>query len=75
MNRRLVQNAARCKHCGTLVVSTHRHDYRPHVCNGREFAVDGGLDYVRRTYDRYPPPYEDECKYEELPNTPVNVTR
>lgn len=35
---------------GTVLQSFHRHDYRSHVdsSNGRGYAVDGGLDYLRR---------------------------
>lgn len=34
---------------GTVLVSRHRHDYQTHLdANGREYMVDGGLDYLRR---------------------------
>jgi hypothetical protein len=37
---------------GTRLYSRHRHDYRGHVdANGRYYAVDGGLDYLKRNYD------------------------
>jgi len=33
---------------GTLLESCHRHDYVTHVdANGKEYMLDGGLDYVR----------------------------
>jgi len=33
---------------GTLLVSTHRHDYVTHKdANGKRYMLDGGLDYVR----------------------------
>lgn len=44
----ILRNSAKCKACGVEVVSTHRHDFRGHVCKGGEFYVDGGLDYIRR---------------------------
>jgi len=35
---------------GTIIESRHRHDYQTHTdANGREYMVDGGLDYVRRS--------------------------
>ena len=34
---------------GTLLVSHHRHDYVAHKdANGKYYAVDGGLEYLRR---------------------------
>jgi hypothetical protein len=33
---------------GTIIESTHRHDYVTHTdANGREYMLDGGHDYVR----------------------------
>ena len=33
---------------GTLLESWHRHDYVTHLdANGKEYMLDGGLDYVR----------------------------
>ncbi len=35
---------------GTIIQSHHRHDYVTHKdANGREYMLDGGLDYVRRS--------------------------
>ena len=47
--RRLIRNAARCKRCGDIVESRHRHDFRPCKCGA--VTVDGGLDYLRRCGD------------------------
>lgn len=44
--RRLTRNAARCRKCGDVIESTHRHDYV--VCGCGAIFTDGGLDYVRR---------------------------
>lgn len=33
---------------GTIIESTFRHDYVTHIdANGKEYMIDGGLDYVR----------------------------
>ena len=35
---------------GTILESRHRHDYVTHLdANGKEYMLDGGLDYVRRS--------------------------
>ena len=35
---------------GPLLTSYHRHDYRTHMDkNGKEYMVDGGTDYLRRS--------------------------
>ena len=43
----ILQNAALCKKCGDEIWSLHRHDYR--VCFCSAIAVDGGMDYLRRS--------------------------
>ena len=39
-------NKARCKLCGDVIESKHRHDFV--ACKCGEIAVDGGLNYIRR---------------------------
>ena len=52
---------------GTVLESRHRHDYVTHVdaVNGQEYMVDGGLDYVRRTFIDENRPAQDLCVYLE----------
>ena len=42
----IVRNAVRCKKCGQVIESTHRHDYR--TCKCGAVSVDGGHDYLKR---------------------------
>jgi hypothetical protein len=37
----------RCKKCGDVIQSTHRHDFK--WCKCGEFAIDGGSDYTKLT--------------------------
>jgi hypothetical protein len=39
-------NRAKCRKCGYVVESKHRHDYAQCKCGA--IAVDGGKDYIRR---------------------------
>lgn len=58
----IVKNAIRCKHCGDIIESTYRHDFK--FCSCKRCAVDGGLDYLRRcgTIDDW----EDLSEYKEV---------
>ena len=43
----IISNALRTPD-GTIIRSRHRHDYVTHTdANGKEYMIDGGLDYVR----------------------------
>lgn len=45
---------------GTILQSFNRHDYKTYTDkNGKEYMVDGGLDYLRRNF-------HDDAPYEEL---------
>ena len=44
---RVLPNKAKCKQCGTIVHSKHRHDFVS--CGCGSFALDGGNDYLKVT--------------------------
>lgn len=46
--RKIIRNAIRCNHCGDVIESTYRHEYVQ--CSCGKVAVDGGHDYLRRSY-------------------------
>lgn len=39
-------NKIKCKKCGDIIESTHRHDFK--MCSCESVGVDGGHDYLRR---------------------------
>ena len=45
---KIIKNAIRCNLCGDTIESINRHDYVPCSCGA--CAVDGGHDYLRRTF-------------------------
>lgn len=57
----ITRNVIRCRHCGTVCESTHRHHYAPCKC-GR-VAADGGRAYLRRR--GHPDDFEELSEYEE----------
>ena len=64
--RIIVKNAIRRKHCGDIIESTYRHDFK--FCSCQRCAVDGGLDYLRRCGDI--DDWEDLSVYKEVEVTP-----
>jgi len=55
----ILKNSIKCKHCGHVIESKHRHDYV--TCSCGKVAVDGGKDYLKRAFATKP-----ENDYEEL---------
>ena len=64
MNKRILRNVIRCNHCGDVIESTYRHDYR--TCRCGCVFVDGGHDYLRRGAMYGPDDYTDISEVEEI---------
>lgn len=47
---KIITNKIRCKKCGDVIESAHRHDFK--FCKCGVVAVDGGKDYLRRCGNR-----------------------
>jgi len=64
----LKRNRIRCKNCGDIIESKHRHDFV--TCSCGNVHVDGGLAYLRVGWPgdgKDPSDYfEDLCEYEEV---------
>lgn len=48
MGKKIIKNKAQCRLCGDVIESTHRHDFK--MCSCGEISVDGGTDYISRSY-------------------------
>lgn len=59
------RNAVRCKKCGDIIESVHRHDFV--WCKCRNVAVDGGKEYRRRVFSG------DESTWEEMFDRPNDL--
>ena len=44
----IIRNSALCLECNTEIESRHRHDFVKCPCGA--IAVDGGKDYLKRSY-------------------------
>jgi hypothetical protein len=67
---RIVSNRIRTPD-GTILESRHRHDYVTYVDkNGKEYMVDGGLEYLRRNVHD-DAPYEELSVYDDAPHVEI----
>ncbi|MCI9641383.1 MAG: hypothetical protein HFJ98_01095 [Eubacterium sp.] len=48
MNKEIKVNKIKCNYCGDIIVSESVHDFR--FCSCGTVAVDGGNEYLRRTF-------------------------
>jgi hypothetical protein len=56
----IISNKIKCKSCGDIIESNNRHDFK--FCSCGQCAVDGGHDYLKRSFSGASP---EEC-YEDL---------
>lgn len=54
---KIIRNRAKCLICGAVVESKYTHDFK--VCLCGNVAVDGGLEYLKRSV-------KDLSKYKDL---------
>lgn len=47
MERKIIRNRIKCKHCGDIIESTSVHDFK--FCSCDKVAIDGGKCYLNRT--------------------------
>ena len=58
---------------GTVMQSYNRHDYKTYVdANGKEYMIDGGLDY-QRTNRHDDAPHTDACVYNTDPHEKIRT--
>lgn len=68
----MLRNIAKCKKCGDIIESKHRHDYV--VCSCGAIFVDGGHDYIRRGGDQFDEEFDRQNGYlVEKPTPQVTV--
>lgn len=54
---RILRNSAKCLLCGEEIESRHRHDFK--TCKCGNLSVDGGREYLRRSFGSGDTGYED----------------
>lgn len=58
----VIRNMIKCNICGDIIESKHRHDYV--TCSCGACSVDGGHDYLRRSY-KSPDDYTEMSEWGE----------
>ena len=67
MKRKISKNCIKCNYCGDIIISESRHDFK--ACRCGLVAVDGGTDYLRRSFKNSTDDYTDLSEYEETNET------
>jgi len=63
MRTKIIRNSAKCLNCNEEVESKHRHDFAR--CSCGNIAVDGGRDYLKRSFGSLGP-IEDTSITEDI---------
>lgn len=63
MARVIKTNKIKCNHCNGIIESLHRHDFN--WCKCGIVAVDGGKDYLKRTFKNSQDDYTEMSEYED----------
>ena len=53
----IIKNCIKCKFCGDIIISEHRHDFK--YCSCGRVAIDGGHDYLKRSFTNSQNDYEE----------------
>lgn len=61
----MLRNIAKCKKCGDIIESKHRHDFVQCSCGA--IFVDGGNDYIRRGGDQFDEEFDRQNGYQTEP--------
>ena len=64
----MIRNIAKCKKCGDIIESKHRHDFVQ--CSCKSIFVDGGHDYIRRGGDQFDEEIDRQNGYQTKPVAP-----
>jgi len=61
LNKKIVRNAIKCRHCLDVIESTNVHDFK--YCSCKKVGIDGGFDYLKRLGE--PADYEEMSNWTE----------
>lgn len=61
----IIKNCIKCKSCGDVIISAHRNDFKR--CSCGRVAVDGGHDYLKRSFTDSPDDFEELSVLQDAP--------
>ena len=70
MMKKIIRNSVQCLKCADIIESKDRHDYV--TCSCGNVSVDGGKDYLRRSFKEMDS-WIDLSTYEEEPTYKVTA--
>lgn len=62
MKVKIFENKIKCNHCGDILISEFRHDFK--TCSCGTVSIDGGKDYLKRSFKNSVNDLEDLSSYE-----------